>query len=454
MRKKILILNDRFPIKDALINLGDRAMVSGLYQIVQEDLGYEIVSGGCKNFPFYNIRRYKKEKTKNNVESVFRNWFEETTGMIRQSVQTGKKISDFLDTNILFQNRLFQQFEEKVKARFSRGLMETFKPFLLKKYYAYQFIEKIKSVDCVLFNGTAIVADRFDFYLPAHLFECYLAKRLGKKVFTINQSIDIENPLNAEMVSHIYRNLDLHLTREPLSKNALLKLGVEEAKLISSCDAAFAADYQTTIQASHLREKEGLRKDAVGLVIRGDRNVDFETWARIIDHLEKVRGKKVFLAFTCITQDEHVYNELAKRCNLARLSRFYDYKELTLLMESFDYLISDRYHALIFAIHAKTPVIPINPAFHTIKTEGLFRLFDYPVNVMPPVERETYDHVMHSIQYVEEHIHEMKEILAKASVDIKNKLAEDIKGISRKMRDTNGALEQASASSLLYGEST
>lgn len=204
--------------------------------------------------------------------------------------------------------------------------------------------------------------------------------------------------------------------------------------LISSCDAAFAADFQTTIQASQLREKEGLRKGAVGLVIRGDRNVDFETWARIIDHLEKVRGKKVFLAFTCIAHDEHVYNKLKKRCSLVRLSHFYDYKELARLIESFDYLLSDRYHALIFAIHAKTPVIPINPAFNTIKTEGLFRLFDYPINVMPPVGRETYDQVLRAIQYIEEHKKELKDILAKASVDMKRKLADDIKEISKRMK--------------------
>lgn len=436
MRKKILILNDRFPIRDALINLGDRAMVSGLYRAVEESLGYEIVSGGCKNFPYYNIRRYKKEKAKNNdVESVFRKWFEEATGGTPQSVKKGKRMSDFLDKNILFQNRIFQQVEEKVKARFSRGLTETFKPFLLRKYAAHQFIEKIKSVDCVLFNGTAIVADRFSFYLPALLFECYLAKRLGKKVFTANQTIDIEDPLNAEMVSHIYRSLDLHLTREPLSKDALLRLGVEEEKVVSSCDAAFAADYQATDQVSRLVEEEGLQKGAVGLVIRGDRNIDFETWARIVDHLESVRKKRVFLAFTCITQDEHVYKDLAKRCNLRRLSRFYDYKELTRLLERFDYLFSDRYHALIFAIHAQTPVIPINPAFKTIKTEGLFRLVDYPINVIPPVRRETYDQVLSAIQHIEERKNELKEILAKASVGIKSKFAEDIKEISRKMNE-------------------
>jgi hypothetical protein len=99
-------------------------------------------------------------------------------------------------------------------------------------------------------------------------------------------------------------------------------------------------------------------------------------------------------------------------------------------------------------------VIPINPAFNTIKTDGLFRLFDYPVKVMSPVGRGTYDQLLCAIQYIEEHNNELKEILAKASVDIKSKLAEDIKEISGKMKDTNGALEQASASSLWYGEST
>ncbi len=435
MKKKILILNDRFPIRNTLINLGDRAMVSGLYRAVEENLGYEIVSGGCKNFPYYDIRRYEKERAGNDVEGVFAKWFDETTEAARQSVNIEKGISDFLDGNILFRNRFFQRIDGKVRDRYSRGLMETFKPYLLRKYHARRFVEMIDSVDCVLFNGTAIVADRFSSYLPAILFECYLAKRLGKKVFTINQTIDIEEPLTAEMVSHVYGSLDLHLTREPFSYDALLRLGVDKEKSISSCDAAFAADYRAADPAPRIPEKEMPGTDAAGLVIRGDRNVDFDTWARIIDHLREARGKKVILAFSCITQDGHVYDELAKRCDIARLSCFYDYTELTRLLEKCDYLISDRYHALIFAIHAATPVIPINPAFNTIKTEGLFRLIDYPVGVLPPVGRETYDQVLRAIQYVEEHGGRLKEILSKASVDLKNKFAEDIREISRKMRD-------------------
>jgi polysaccharide pyruvyl transferase WcaK-like protein len=426
MRRKILILNDRFPIRDTLINLGDRAMVSGLYRAVEEHLGYEIVSGGCKNFPYYNIRRYKMEREKNDVAGVFRKWFEETTEVAPHIVMRQKRIADFLDRSILFRNRMFQRLEDRVKTRFSRGLVETAKPFLLRKYVAHQFLEKTKSVDCVLFNGAAIVADRFSFYLPAHLFECYLAKRLGKNVFTANQTIDIEDPLVAEMVSHVYGSLDCHLTREPLTRDVLLRLGVEEEKIISSCDAAFAAEYPETDQASRLVEEEGLQKGAVGLVIRGDLDVDFETWALIIDHLVSVRKKQVFFAFTCIAHDEDVYKELAKRCNVRRLSRFYDYKELARLMERFDFLLSDRYHALVFAIHAKTPVVPINPEIKTIKTEGLFRLFDYPVKVIPRVNKGTYGQVLEAIRYVEEHRSELKEILAGANRKIKRKFEEDI----------------------------
>lgn len=429
MKKRMLILNDRYPIRDTLINLGDRAMVSGLYRAVEEHLGYEIVSGGCKNFPYYDIRRYRKEKAKTGVAGVFGKWVAETTEAAPRAVKRQERMTGFLDGNVLFRNRIYRRLEDHVKARYSRGLMETAKPFLFRKLTAHRFLEKVESVDCVLFNGTAIVADRFSFYLPAHLFECHLAKRMGKPVFTANQTIDIEDPIVAEMVSHVYGTLDGHLTREPLSRDALLRLGVEEEKILSSCDAAFAAEYPEPDPSGRLAEEEGLPAGAVALVIRGDGRIDYDAWAAIVGHLERVWKKPSYFAFTCITQDEHVYKELAKRCNVRRLSRFYDYKDLVRLLERFDCVITDRYHALIFAIHAKTPVIPIDPEFKTIKTEGLFRLFDYPVKVIPPVSRETHGRVLEAIRYVEEHRDELKGILAGAAAKMRRKFAEDIKGL-------------------------
>lgn len=434
MSRKILILRDRFPIRDNLINLGDRAMDSGLYQIVNH-LGCEIVSGGSKNFPYYNILRYKKEREREDVAGVFGKWFEEATKAASPIVRRQERILDYLDRSILFRNRMFRSLEDRVKARHSRGIMETAIPFLFRRYSAHRFLEKVKSADFVLFNGTAIVADRFPFYLPAHLFECYLAKRLGKKVITANQTLDTEDPLVTEMVSFVYGSLDGHLTREPLSRNVLLKLGIDEEKIITSCDAAFAADYSAGDPGSRLAEDEGVESGSVALVVRGDRKVEYEAWALIINHLESVWKKQVFVVFTCIAQDLHVYRELSKRCDVKRLSRFYDYPELEQLLSRFDYMITDRYHALIFGIRAGTPVIPINPAYRTIKTEGLFRHFDYPIRVIPSLEKGTVGRVLEAIRYVEEHRGELREILTGASTAIREKIAMDFREMARRLQE-------------------
>ncbi len=59
MKKKILILNDRFDLKNSLINLGDRALSDGLYRLLGKNLDYEIVSGGWKNIDY--IEKHNKE---------------------------------------------------------------------------------------------------------------------------------------------------------------------------------------------------------------------------------------------------------------------------------------------------------------------------------------------------------------------------------------------------------
>lgn len=46
MKKKILILNDRYALKSVMINLGDRLLSDGLYRRLEENLDYEIISGG------------------------------------------------------------------------------------------------------------------------------------------------------------------------------------------------------------------------------------------------------------------------------------------------------------------------------------------------------------------------------------------------------------------------
>lgn len=432
MKKTILILNDRFPLRDTQINLGDSALSIGLYQVLQNSMDCEIISGGWKNFPYFNMHRFRREKSYPNIESIFNKWLGEVTDYSAKRVEKEKSVSNFLDKSILFKNPLFNRIEGTVKARFSRGLVETIKPFILRKYYSHKLIEKLKKADLVLYSGAALVSDRFSFYLPMGMFECFLAKKLNKKVVAANQTIDIDDPLNFSLVSSVYRMMDLHITREPLSKKRLLNMGVDESKVITSCDPALVLNIKGNEGTHEIEEREGIGQGNVGLIIRGDNPaVDYDTWVRIINYIRLNYGKKVFLLFTCIAHDYHVYRKLSKRCNISRLSRFYDLNVLINLMRKFDLIITDRYHAAIFAILAHTPVLPVSPQYKTEKTEGLFALFDYPVKVLPHVGDDTYDQLTKNISYLVKKKEEIREILSKARVDLKNRCENDYRVLSK-----------------------
>lgn len=429
MKKKILILNDRIGLKDTMINLGDRALSVGLYKLL-ENSEYEIISGGWKNFPYFTIRHFNHEDSYANIEKIFNKWFDEVTSVPPSNVKRERKIADFLDKNILFNNYFFQKIDEEIKYRFSRGIIETIKPFLLKKYYSHQLIEKIKNADLVIYNAASLNSDRHRYYLPMGLFECFLAKKLGKKVIAANQTVDIVDPLNFKIVSFVYKSLDLFTTREPCSNEILSKMGLDESKIISSCDSAFAADFHIEDDINEITQNEGIIKGDIGVIIRGDnKSIDYKTWTDIIDHIQNKCNKQVFLLFTCIAHDEIVYKKLSTLCSIKKLSAFYDYPILINLMRCFDCIITDRYHPMVFSILAHTPVIPINPSFRTIKTEGLFSLFDYPIPIVKYVNQETYDQIINNITYIENHKKEIKETLSKVSSYLRNKGENDIKTI-------------------------
>lgn len=77
MKRKILILCDRYPFRNQLINFGDRALSYGLYKLLQKDPDTSIVSGGWKNFPYFNFRKFQAEYKKNQeIEVVFEKWYQ------------------------------------------------------------------------------------------------------------------------------------------------------------------------------------------------------------------------------------------------------------------------------------------------------------------------------------------------------------------------------------------
>jgi len=142
-KKNLLILGDRFSTRDSLINLGDRAKLEGLHHLIEENLEYQLVSGCWKSFPYFNIRRFKKESSQEDIERIFNEWFDQITSFSHRIVIFETWVLSFLDNSFLFNNRIFRKIDKKVQDKFSMGLIEALKPYILRRYYSYRLISHI-----------------------------------------------------------------------------------------------------------------------------------------------------------------------------------------------------------------------------------------------------------------------------------------------------------------------
>jgi exopolysaccharide biosynthesis predicted pyruvyltransferase EpsI len=134
----------------------------------------------------------------------------------------------------------------------------------------------------------------------------------------------------------------------------------------------------------------------VGICVRGDRPVRSEYWARVSDHLKEKHQFVVRFFFTSEFQDKNAYDGISNFSSNDGFLDFCDYDELIEQIQDFDFVITDRYHATIFAILAGTPFITMDS--NTFKTRGLMDLVDYPVDVLG--ENADLDSMIRKIEQV------------------------------------------------------
>ena len=421
MKKSLLILEDKFSQKDRLINLGDRATWYGLHKLIEKNSNYRILAGEVKPFPYINIKIFKDNSSYSDIEKVFDKWFQKVVNFSHKRAKSEACLVNFLDNSFLFNNFLFGMLEEKFRDKFSRGIIETLKPYLFRHYYARELINQIKEADIVYGFGE-FLADHVKFYLPMVMFEVYLAKRLGKKVVTINKSISLKDPLAFKIVSYVYKMVDMHTIREPISKKELLRMGCKENRILVLPDFAFAADILPKKDIEYTIGKEGIKKGDVGLIIRGDMPVDYEKWLLVINYIQRIHKRRVFFIFTCKSHDKKVFKKLSSMCILHKFSKYYDFPAVINLLKNFDFVITDRYHGVIFAILANTPIIAIHSTMH--KTEGLFMLFNYPIKV---AKRGDSGSIIKNIEFVIKNKKKILRLLSKEAPRLIKRVNEDTK---------------------------
>lgn len=375
----VLILEDRYALRDTMVNLGDRAYHVGLHALITDRLGYKITMGRVKALPWITSRHARRVKTIDDARRFLESHVAKALARADRSKRLEGLFAGWILDNPLTRSRMFRSVDDAVRRRFARGLIETATPFLLRRHYSAELIDAIQQADLIIFNGGAFVADHLDRYLPMVLLELYLASKLGKPTMVVNHTVSISKPSNRALVECVYARLQGLIVREPRSRDVLRDMGIPEEKIVLSCDAAFGlkpALERQYPQLSETRKETGV----VGLCVRGDRPVPARFWADVAKMLEEDFGRRVVFFFTSEFQDRAAFDQIAALHPAQTLDRFYDYRELISTIGSYDLVITDRYHGTIFAMLSGTPVVAVDS--NTFKTRGLMDLTDYPLEVL------------------------------------------------------------------------
>lgn len=355
-----------------MVNLGDRAYHVGLHNLLEGHLGHEVSMGPVKALPYLTAGKTRGLESIDDARKLFERWFATIMQQCKNASPRREKLRERFEKNFLTRSRTFQSLDNKVRGRLARGIIETASPYIFRSSFAAALVGQIEKSDLVLFNGGAFAADHLDQYLPMVLFELYLAKKLGKTTAVVNQTVAVRRPSNKAMISLVYSMLDGHLVREPRSKLVLEELGIDSERIHVSCDAAFG------LPLPQLKEKRETGR--VGICVRGDRPVRAGFWAEIATYLDETLKLDVRFFFTSKYQDKRAFDQIRRINPKISFLEFCDHPELINCLGDFDFVVTDRYHATIFAILAATPFVPIDS--NTFKTRGLLDLVDYPIDVL------------------------------------------------------------------------
>lgn len=222
-------------------------------------------------------------------------------------------------------NPIVKCIENIVRRRYTRGIFDTIMPFFLKSHYSSQIIQNIKNSDLVLFHGAGLIADHLSLYVPTYLFELFLAKKLGKKVCTVNLSVSVKDELLRNIVFFVMKQADYHIVREQLSRQYLIDIGIEPSKIEISPDFAVICKAEKESAISNGLSKKVLPENSAAVIIRGDRNVNYNVWISFVNYLTSRYNLNVIFLHTCRAHDYKVFKILSKYCSVRELEMEYDY---------------------------------------------------------------------------------------------------------------------------------
>ncbi len=270
---------------------------------------------------------------------------------------------------------------------------------ILRKYYEYKLTraimeEQIKDVffylkkmnvpsnifesfTHVCFNGEGAIHAKSG-HLVVFMGLLYLAKKQGKVVAAINQTIDLKHKRHLELlVQKVYNMLDYVSVREPISLLYAQNIGILNVHLIP--DAVYGLPVLTDQVIDMRLSKFSLPKEYVAVTgssaLKRDRT-SFVYMKNLITIIQKNIDLPIVFMANAKT-DIWLAHRLHKEFNLIIIEPPVKYIDAIAIIARSKILIGGRQHPNIFAYMYRIPFIPFKG--NTFKNDGVVALQNYPL---------------------------------------------------------------------------
>ncbi len=366
-------------------NLGNQALTMELIKIFEEKIGKENlhVAGRPLGLVGYNE---KALLASSNPEELFDKWADAIIRKYKKLSKGGAfraKVGSFSLDEIkgaaIKVHRLKAIFRPMV--RFIR------KSSLFNKSYLNR-LDVINNSDYVVYSGAGEIGDYHIFL--RQLLELRIAQKLGKKTGGINQSLTVRSDVYKRIVKHVYGKMDHVVVRGNISKEELVKIGVEAQKVSVFPDTAI------------LTKPKGQRPpstNTVGLNLTRDVSFDWEDAEIVVKKLREKNKKIVYITNEPVG-DSPISEGFNTRFGIPSLTASESYLDYAQKLSQFDFVISTRLHTNVMSLSAGTPVIPIEGK--VFKTRELVDEFKYPVAAVNVNDKQWAAKVAESIDKVVE----------------------------------------------------
>ncbi len=229
----------------------------------------------------------------------------------------------------------------------------------------------------ICFNGEGAVHYKSG-HIRVFMGLLYIAKKQGKIVAAVNQTIDLnDEPILEAVLSKVYNSIDFISVREPISYDYAKRIGIKNVQLIP--DAVYGLPQMDKAEIERIVNRYDLPEKYIAVtgssILKRDKK-SLVQMRQIIRYIQDYFQMPIVFMANAKT-DIWLAHKLANELDLMIIEPPVKYKDAMAIISNSEILIGGRQHPNIFAYIYEVPYVPFSG--NTFKNEGVAKLQNYPI---------------------------------------------------------------------------